>query len=99
MVAVHKLRCIGVFGYVYLVGEVLPRRAGAALDGDDGAVEQQALVHQPEAARAHQVGLGEVVGGVRELLQRELPGAVELRRRRGPAAPAPLRCSPSKLHA
>jgi hypothetical protein len=34
---------------------------------------------------------------VRQLLQRELPGAVELGRRRGAAAPAPLRCNNTRV--
>lgn len=77
---------------VYLVDEVLARRGDAALDGDDGAVEQEALVDRAEAAGADEVGVAEVLGGVRELLQRELPRPLVLRRRQRPPTPAPLHC-------
>ena len=64
-----------------LVDEVLARRADAALDGDDGAVEQEAHVDLAEGAGADEVGIALVLGGVGHLLQREPPGALVVRRR------------------
>lgn len=82
----------------YLFSEFLPRRPNALLDRDDGAVKEEALVHQPEAAQANQVGLTEALGRLSQLVQRELPRSLVLRRRRAPASLAPLHCHHAHWH-